>query len=62
MAALLDDQAQAMNGVFRRYSDYRWHSQQETALRAELYAALLPVVGAGKMVAAANALLQLERV
>ena len=42
MAALLDDQAQAMNGVFRRYSDYRWHSQQETALRAQLYAARCP--------------------
>ena len=55
-------QAQAMNGVFRRYPDYRWNSQQETALRAELYQALLPVVGAGKMVAAANALLRLERV
>ena len=55
-------QAQAINGLFRRYPDYRWNTQQETALRAELYKALLPIVGAGKMVAAANALLRLERV
>jgi hypothetical protein len=40
----------------------RWDGSQESALRAELYGALLPVVGAGKMVGAANALLRLERV
>jgi len=55
-------QAQAIDGIFGRYPDYRWNGSQESALRAELYGALLPIVGPGKMVATANALLRLERV
>jgi len=48
--------------LFRQHPDYRWDGQQESALRAELYQAVLPIVRAGQMVAAANALLRLERV
>ena len=55
-------QAQAINGLFGQHPDYRWDDQQESALRAELYKVLRPIVGAGQMVAAANALLRLERV
>jgi hypothetical protein len=51
-----------MNDLFRQHPDYRWNGPQESALRADLYQALLPIVGAGQMVAAANALLRLERV
>ena len=61
-SAVTPAQAQAINGLFRQHPDYRWDGQQESALRAELYKVLLPIVGAGQMVAAANALLRLERV
>ena len=61
-SAVTPAQAQAINGLFRQHSDYRWDGQQESVLRAELYKALLPIVGADQMVAAANALLRLERV
>ncbi len=54
-------QAQGINALFSRFPDYRWNTQQEGALRAELYKALIPIVGGAKMVAAANALLRLER-
>ena len=60
--AVTPAQAQAINGLFRQHPDYRWDGQQESALRAELYKVLRPIVGAGQMVAAANALLRLERV
>ncbi len=61
-SGIVPAQAQAINSIFGRYPDYRWNDSQESALRAELYGALLPIVGAGKMVTAANALLRLERV
>ena len=61
-SAVTPAQAQAINGLFRQHPDYRWDGQQESALRAELYKVLRPIVGAGLMVAAANALLRLERV
>jgi type I restriction enzyme, R subunit len=55
-------QAQAINGLFGQHPDYRWNGQQESALRADLYKVLRPIVGAGQMVAAANAMFRLERV
>jgi type I restriction enzyme R subunit len=55
-------QAQTINALFTRYPDYRWDTGQASQLRAELYRALLPLVGAGRMVPLANNLLRLERV
>jgi type I restriction enzyme R subunit len=55
-------QAQAINVLFAGYPDYRWHGSQEGQLRTALYKALRPMVGAGKMIATANALLRLQRV
>jgi len=60
-SGVLPGQAQDVNALFIRFPDYRWNTQQEGALRAELYKALLPIVGPANMVAAANALLRLER-
>jgi len=60
-SGVLPGQAQDVNALFIRLPDYRWNTQQEGALRAELYKALLPIVGPANMVAAANALLRLER-
>lgn len=54
-------QAQDVNALFGRFHDYRWNTQQQAALRAELYRVLLPITGTANMVAAANALLRLER-
>jgi type I restriction enzyme R subunit len=53
-------QARAINALFRRYPDYKWNTGQESALRAELYRMLLPIVGTAQMVAVANILLRLE--
>lgn len=55
-------QAQTVNAVFANYPDYEWNAQQAGQLRAELYGVLRPIVGPAKMIAAANALLELQRV
>ena len=55
-------QAQAVNAVFTNYPDYEWNAQQAGQLRAELYGVLRPLTGPAKMIAAANALLELQRV
>ncbi len=55
-------QAQTVNGLFARFADYQWNDQQESQLRAELYKALRPIVGPGRMIEAANALLRVQRV
>jgi hypothetical protein len=60
--AVTPAQAQVINGLFWQHPDCRWDGQQESALRAELYKVLRPIVGAGQMVAATDALLRLERV
>jgi type I restriction enzyme R subunit len=56
------DQAVTINTLFERHPDYQWHEQQKSKLRAELYKALRPVVGAGKMIEVASTLLRLQRV
>ena len=57
-------QAQDLSALFARFPDYRWNDGQEKQLRAELYRALRPVIGADtlKIVQAANTILKLERV
>jgi type I restriction enzyme R subunit len=55
-------QAQAVNALFAKYPDYEWSAQHADQLRAELYGLLRPLVGPAKMIAAANVLLELQRV
>jgi len=55
-------QAEEVNALFQAHPDYGWNEQEKARLRADLYKTLRPVVGAGKMVEAANALLRLQRV
>ena len=55
-------QAIAINAIFLAYPDYKWNTHQASELRTRLYAVLLPITGAGKMVALANTLMNLERV
>lgn len=55
-------QAQTLDAIFPRFPDYKWNKQQQSQLRAELYKALLPIVGIAKIIQAANALLNLQRV
>jgi type I restriction enzyme, R subunit len=55
-------QTSAVNDLFARYPDYMWNEQQKAKLRAELYQALRPLVGAKHMIEAANTLLRLQRV
>jgi type I restriction enzyme R subunit len=61
-SGVTSQQAKAFNGLFATYPDYKWNEQQQKKLRAELYKVLLPLVGAKKMVDAANSLLRLQRV
>jgi len=62
VSGVASQQAKAFNSLFSKYPDYKWNEQQQKKLRAELYKVLLPLVGAKKMVAAANSLLRLQRV
>jgi type I restriction enzyme R subunit len=61
-ASLTAQQAQDVNALFQARPDSQWNEQEQARLRAELYKALRPLVGAAKMVEAANALLRLQRV
>jgi type I restriction enzyme, R subunit len=54
--------AQSLNAVFAHLPDYQWNEQQKNQLRAELYRTLLDIVGKDKIIQAANALLNLQRV
>lgn len=56
------EQAMAINDLFKRYPDYRWAEDHKRNLRAELYKALRPLVGARAMVDVANSLLRLQRI
>ena len=47
--------------VRAQYPEAGWNARQEQRLRANLYKALRPLVGAGKMVEAANTLLRVQR-
>ena len=55
-------QATEINALFARFPDYQWDDQQKSRLRAELYKALRPIVGAAKLIEATNTLLRLQRV
>ena len=56
------NESKTLNALFERHPDYRWDKQQESKLRTELYKALRPTVGTGKMIEVANRLLKLQRV
>lgn len=55
-------QAREVNAVFARHPDYQWNQGQQSQLRADLYKALRPMVGAAQMIATTNTLLRLQRV
>ncbi len=59
VSGVTSQQAQAFNGLFASYPDYRWNEQQQKKPRSELYKVLLPLVGSKKMVDTANSLLRL---
>jgi type I restriction enzyme, R subunit len=56
------DQAKTINAIFEKYPEYAWNEQQRNLLRLELYKNLRPIVGAQKMVDAANTILNLTRI
>jgi type I restriction enzyme, R subunit len=56
------DESKRLNVLFETHPDFRWNRQQENQLRTELYKALRPLVGTGKMIEVANRLLKLQRV
>ncbi|MDX2231332.1 MAG: HsdR family type I site-specific deoxyribonuclease [Leptolyngbyaceae cyanobacterium bins.349] len=55
-------QAANINELFLKFPDHGWDEQQQSKLRTELYKVLRGIVGPGKMVNTANALLKLKRV
>ncbi|MFN8475906.1 MAG: HsdR family type I site-specific deoxyribonuclease [Anaerolineae bacterium] len=55
-------QALELDALFAQHPDYQWNDQQTSALRADFYRILRPLVGAKKMVEVTNALLKLQRV
>lgn len=57
---LVADQAHAIDAVFATFPDYKWNQQQAAALRAQLYLALKPLVGAD-FIKATNALMNVRR-
>ena len=56
------EQATGIDGLFAKYPDAGWNEKERNLLRMELYKALRPIVGAGKMVDATNTILNLTRV
>ena len=56
------DESKTLNALFEQHSDYRWNDDQKSKLRTELYKALRPMVGTGKMIEVANRLLNIQRV
>jgi type I restriction enzyme R subunit len=55
------DQAVSINMLFDQFTDYTWDEKQASALRAELYKALLPVLGKKEMFKVTNILMALQR-
>lgn len=55
-------QATAINALFARFPVSQWDDQQKSRLRAELYKALRPMVGAAKLIEITNTLLRLQGV
>lgn len=63
VGAQLDvNQAIEVNDLFLKYPDYLWNTMEKNKLRAELYKALLAIVGKERMIDVANTLLRLQRV
>jgi len=56
------EQAQTINAVFGNFPDYQWDEAQMRRLRTELYKVLYPLVGAERVIEAANKILRLQRV
>jgi type I restriction enzyme R subunit len=55
------EDAGGVNALFAQYPEYQWNEQQQRDLRANLYKALRPIVGAG-MLKVTDSLLELRRV
>jgi type I restriction enzyme R subunit len=53
--------AEAINALFAGFGDYRWDEKQESALRAELYNLLMPLVGKKNLFNVTNALIKIRR-
>ncbi len=47
---------------FERFPEHAWDQGQKSALRAELFKVLRPIVGREKMIEATNTLLKLQRI
>ncbi|OUJ69395.1 type I restriction endonuclease subunit R [Hymenobacter crusticola] len=62
LPTVLPAQALALDALFRQYPHAGWDSQQTSNLRSALYKALLPLIGAGKMIELTTKLLMLKRV
>jgi type I restriction enzyme R subunit len=58
----IGEQAATLNAMFQQHPDYGWDAQQQSALRATLYQALIPLVGQQQFIAATTALMKLQRV
>lgn len=56
------DESKALDALFVQHSDYRWNDDQKSKLRTELYKALRPKVGTGKMIEVTNRLFNIQRV
>jgi type I restriction enzyme R subunit len=56
------DESNALNALFEQHSDYRWNDDQKSKLRTELYKALRPKVGTGRMIEVTNRLFNIQRV
>jgi len=63
LASDLDpQQAKAIDERFERFPEHTWDQGQKSALRAELFKVLRPMVGREKMIEATNTLLKLQRI
>lgn len=56
------EESKTLNTLFEQHSDYRWNDDQKSRLRTELYKALRPKVGTGKMIEVTNRLFNIQRV
>ena len=57
---LTADQARPIDALFAGFPDYKWNQQQSSALRAQLYMTLKPLVGTN-FIKATNALMNVRR-
>lgn len=59
---ITQEQAQAVNQVFEKFSDYQWDIHQRNELRTMLYKTLRPTLAPEDVVETTNELLELGRV